>query len=122
MAASLDDILTTQKNGVVAVNALTTALAEFKTIYENFVGKDTSVNITSPTLVSSTSGRVVSVVVTVAGAAGAIYDVASVGSAAASNRLFTIPAVTGVYQLNIPVFNGIVVSPGTGQAVTIVYS
>jgi hypothetical protein len=61
------------------------------------------------------------VIVVVAGSGtGAIYDAAS--ATATSDKLLTIPTTIGVGEANIPVNNGIVVAPGTGQTVAIVYS
>ena len=121
--ASLDDILTTQKNGVVAINSLTTALAAFKTIYESFVGNATLLGASTATLVSQGSGRLVNFTVTVAGSGvGAIYDSATVTDAVAANVLCTTPTALGIVQVNIPFSSGLVIKPGTGQTINVTYS
>lgn len=113
MAASLDDILTTQRNGVIAANNLATT-------YLNVQGVAASNALTTTTLVSSGTGRLASVSVLVAGAAGKIYDAAS--TALTTNQVYAIPAVIGVYVINWPISNGIVVAPGAGQTVSVSYS
>lgn len=72
--ATLDDILTTQKNGVVAVNNLSQALTAFYDKYTYISGQYRSATITTRTEVARGSGRLISMNVVVAGAAGGIYD------------------------------------------------
>ena len=112
--ASLSDILTAAKNIVTALNDLGQA-------YLSVEGSSLSLPITSSTLVQKGQGRVARVYVTTAGsAAGAIYDAATAG--ATTGIVYTIPNTVGIYEVKAPVINGIVVSPGTGQSVTISYS
>lgn len=112
--ASLDDILTATKNIVTALNQLGQT-------YLDVEGTSSYTNITAATLVKSGQGRIARVIVVVAGSGtGAIYDAAS--ATATSDKLLTIPTTIGVGEANIPVNNGIVVAPGTGQTVAIVYS
>jgi len=114
--AGLDDLLTASKNIVTALNnnAQTTLSIQ---------GTKTGVALSSNTAVSSGSGRLVSVVVTIAGSStGSIYDAVSVTQAGTANKIYVIPDAVGVYVLNIPIVNGIVVEPGTGQTVTVCYS
>jgi aspartate/tyrosine/aromatic aminotransferase len=114
MAASLDDILTASKN-------IATALNQLGQTYLTVEGSKSYTNITTATLVQSGQGRIARVIVVVAGSGtGAIYDAAS--ATATSDKLLTIPTTTGIGEANIPVNNGIVVAPGTGQTVAIVYS
>mgnify|MGYP001401593161 CR=1 FL=1 len=114
MAASLDDILTAAKN-------IATALSQLGQTYLNVEGSQSYTNITAPTLVRSGQGRIARVIVVVAGSsAGAVYDASS--ATATNDKLLTIPNTLGVGEANIPVNNGIVVAPGTGQTVAIVYS
>jgi len=127
MSGSLTDILTTSKNVVTAVNQLgqTYLAVQGSKIYKN---------ITAATLVQKGAGRIASVVVVVAGStSGAIYDAISTAAAAASNQIWTIPpGATGTASgdrntgmpvvLNLPVSDGIVVTPGTGMTVVVSYS
>ena len=121
--ANIDDLVTVQKNGVIAINALTAAIAEFRAIYQSYVGTDTFLGISDASLVSDGSGRLVNLIVSVAGSgAGTIHDAASVADADTSNVISIIPTTTGVGQINVPFVNGLVVKPGTGQTVGITYS
>ncbi len=112
--ASLSDILTTTKNIVTALNQLGQT-------YLDVEGTSSYTNITTATLVKSGQGRIARVIVVVAGSGtGAVYDASS--ATATNDKLLTIPTTIGVGEANIPVNNGIVVAPGTGQTVAIVYS
>ena len=112
--ASLSDILTATKNIVTALNQLGQTYLEVE-------GASSYTNITTATLVKSGQGRIARLIVVVAGSAtGAVYDAAA--STDTSNQLLTIPTTVGIGEVNIPVNNGIVVAPGTGQTVAIVYS
>jgi hypothetical protein len=113
MAASLDDILTTQRNGVIAANNIAQT-------YLNVQGIVAANALTTTTLVSAGTGRLASVSVLVAGAVGKIYDAAN--SSLTTNQIYVIPAVVGVYVVNWPIVNGIVVAPGAGQTVSVSYS
>lgn len=112
--ASLGDILTTTKNIVIALNQLGQT-------YLQVEGSKSYTNMTKATLVQLGQGRIARLVVVVAGSEpGAVYDSSSESDK--SNRLFIIPTDIGISEINIPVNNGILVAPGTGQTVTIVYS
>jgi hypothetical protein len=114
--ASLDDLLTASKNIVVALNnnAQTNLTIQ---------GTKSAVSLSANTAVSSGAGRLVNVIVTVAGTgAGSIFDAASIALAGTTNKIYVIPNTIGVYTVNIPIFNGIIVEPGTGQTVTVTYS
>jgi hypothetical protein len=112
--ASPDDMLTAYKNIVTAINGLNQT-------YLNINGTKTAQNVTAATLVKTGFGRVVTVSVIVAGSgAGSIYDT-NVSSSTA-NVIYTIPNTVGITSVNLPVSNGIVVAPGTGQTVAISYS
>lgn len=69
--ATLDDILTTQKNGVVAINALTDSVTIFR---KRITGQYRSLTVSSRTEVARGPGILIAYTVTVAGAAGWIYD------------------------------------------------
>lgn len=118
--ASLDDILTTQKNGVVAVNALNQTTI-------NQIGAVTSVSFTNPTVVFVGSGRVVNCsVISSTGVVGAIYNAtATTGldpATPVTSQLFVIPAETGVFPVNLLFTDGLTVHPGSGNWVNVTYS
>lgn len=112
--ASTSDILTAAKNIVTALNQIGQTIIE---VY----GSTGYPSITAATTVLQGQGRLVRVSVVVAGSAtGAVYD--GTNPASTKNRIYTIPNTVGVYEVNMPVSNGIVVAPGTGQTVSISYS
>jgi hypothetical protein len=86
-------------------------------------GQKTFFNITgSAAVVKSTAGRVAKISVVTAGStAGNLYDAATTGAAGTGNWLAVIPEAVGVYNIDMPVSNGIVVSPGTGMVLAISY-
>lgn len=112
--ASLDDILTAAKNLVTAANNISQT-------YTDVQGAQNLANISTTTLVKSSPGRLATVVVSTAGSAtGNVYDAST--TASATKILYVIPNTIGVYFVNMPANYGIVVSPGTGQVVTVSYS
>lgn len=86
-------------------------------------GRTTKLNITVATVVKPGSGRIATVSVIVAGSTvGTVNDTTTTGAAAVGNQVMAIPiTVTGVYTLNFPMLNGIVVVPGTGQTLSVSY-
>lgn len=113
--ASLDDILTTQKQGVVAINNL-------YHYYINQNGTNSAKEITTTTLVQSGTGQVVRVaVIATSSTTGAVYDSNST-TALTGKKVYTIPATVGIYEVFMPCMNGIVVDPGAGQTISISYS
>ena len=116
MTIGLGDILTTQKNGVVALNNIATSNLRAQ-------GTITSAVVTAPTLIFANGGFLVNFSVTVAGSsAGMIYNSASVAGVSATNALCVVPAVVGVTQIGQVFNSGLVVSPGTGQSINVTYS
>lgn len=116
MPASLDDVLTTQKNGVVGINGVTQILRRAQ-------GTNTSSTVTSQTLVINGRGYLVNFCVVVAGsAAGTINNSSSTAGAAAGNALCSTPATVGMYPCGFVFNNGLVISPGTGQSINVTYS
>jgi hypothetical protein len=112
--ASLSDLLTTAKNIASAINGVAQT-------YINVQGARIRQNMTASTVVSNAAGRLAVVTVTTAGSAvGTIYDSAS--TSITTRPIYTIPNTVGVVFVNLPVIYGIVVAPGTGQAVTVSYS
>jgi hypothetical protein len=116
MPASLDDILTAQKNGVVAINNLSQGTLRG-------LGTQTSATITTATVIYVGAGYLVNFSVVVAGAtAGTISNTGAVSTVAAANALCVIPNTVGVIKLGQVFSTGLVVTPGTGQSVNVTYS
>ena len=116
MSASLTDILTTQKNGVVAVNNLSQATVRG-------LGTQTSVTVTAATLIYTGSGYLVNFSVVIAGsAAGTINNTNAVGSVSAANALCAVPNTVGIVRAGQVFSTGLVVTPGTGQSINVTYS
>jgi hypothetical protein len=114
--ASLDDILTTQKNGVVALNNLSQSTLRG-------LGTQTSATVTSSTLVVNGPGYLVNYSVLVAGSsAGTINNAVSTATAAAGNALCVVPATVGVVKTGQLFTSGLVIVPGTGQSINVTYS
>jgi hypothetical protein len=112
--ASLSDLLTTAKNIASAINgvAQTYVAVQGAKIYQN---------ITADLVVSRKPGRLATISVTTAGTTvGTIYD--SAATTITTRPIYTIPNTVGVVFVNLPVAYGVVVTPGTGQAVTVSYS
>jgi hypothetical protein len=114
--ASLDDILTTQKNGVVALSGIGIALLRSQ-------GTLTSATVSASTLIIAGKGRIVNFSVVVAGSTvGTIYNSATTAAVAAANALCAIPSTVGVFQTGQNFSNGLVVVPGTGQSINVTYA
>lgn len=116
--ASLDDILTTQKNGVVAINGYTNALLRGQGVYTS-----ATVSGTSAVLVVSGRGYLVSWTVVVAGTgSGTIYNYNSATGYAAANALCPTGTTLGIQPAGLVFTNGLVIVPGTGQSINVTYS
>lgn len=114
--ASLDDILTTQKNAVVALNNVFQALNTLNPT-------TTSSTVTSSTFIIAGRGRLISFSVVVAGSAsGLIYNAGTPTGGAAANALVATPTTIGLYNVNMIFTDGLVVTPGTGQSINVTYS
>jgi hypothetical protein len=114
--ASLDDIATIQKNGVIAVNTLNQTL-------QRIYGSNTSTTVSANTLVLTGPGRLVNVSVTVAGSTnGAIHNSSTVAGVSVTNKLATVGNTIGVYPMNLLFTNGLVIVVGTGQELNVTYS
>ena len=112
--ASLSDLLTTAKNIASAINGLAQT-------YVSVQGARIQQNITAATVVSSSAGRVAMISVTTAGSSdGVIYD--ATDTTTTTRPIYSIDNVVGAVFVNLPVVYGIVVVPGTGQAVSVSYS
>lgn len=116
MAASLDDILTAQKNGVQAINSVNNT-------NQSLQGSVNSGEISTTKYFKTQYGWVARISVIVAGSTtGMIYDANSVAGAVTGNRLYVIQNTVGIQSVMLPVNNGIVVTPGTGMILTISYN
>ena len=111
--ASLDDLLTTQKNGVVAINSYVNAV--------NFhAGSINSKELSAGTIIKSSSGWLATVSVIVIGTTqGYLYDAKS---ATSGSRIYAVPNTLGVYQIQVPFATGLYFSPGTGSIISVGYS
>lgn len=110
--ATQDDILTAQKNGVIAINNLGQT-----TFY--LAGQSSTKNISAQTTVANGSGRLVRIIVVDGGSGpGTAYA----GSATAANAIYTIPKDAGVYDIGVQFSVALIVAPGSGQTVCVVYS
>jgi hypothetical protein len=117
-SASLSDILTAAKNLVTALNNAADA-------YLSVNGKSTLENITVPTIVKATPGRVASVSIIVSGSStGYLYDANNLTNTTAP--LWIIPETSQPngepYVVNMPTNTGLICVPGTGQSVTVNWS
>jgi len=83
----------------------------------------TSLAITTQTVVKATPGVLAKLIVLVAGnATGTANDCATTGAVGTSNEIFVIPETVGIYDLNWPCLVGIVITPGTGQTVSVSFA
>lgn len=113
--ASLDDILSAQKNGVVALSNIQQATLRGQ-------GSATSATVTGTTIVLNGRGYLSRFSVTVAGsAAGTINNASSTVTPAADNVLCVVPTTVGVHEAGLVFTNGLTIVPGTGQSVNVTY-
>jgi len=111
---SLVDIQTVSQNIAQALNSITNA-------FTVLLGQSNSAAISATTLVRNGTARLCTVSITTAGSTnGTIYDSNDVASTL--RPIYTIPNTIGIVQVNMPMGYGIVVTPGTGQVVTVSYS
>jgi hypothetical protein len=113
--ASLDDLLTAQKNGVVAINQVATNAFGVQ-------GRKTALEITTDTVIHTGEAWVARLSVIVAGAAGGVYDSNTVAGATTGTQLCVIPATVGIHEVLMPVTKGIVIKPGAGQKVSVSFT
>lgn len=114
--ATLDDVVTVQKNGVIGLNNLSATLSYL-------FGEQTSATVTSSTLVIAGAGRLVSFSVVVPGTVtGYIHNASTTGLATAGNAFVATPTTIGTYQCGQHFSGGLVIAPGTGQSINVTYS
>lgn len=138
MSASLTDILTTQKNGVVAINglrALFQTISDDLTIISGNSGNSYPTTV-SPTITASTttlvvagSGKIFSVSIPVhAGSAQVyIYDSATTGGVSATNLIYaSLPSnaasFTPYQNVLLPYANGLVLKTDAGMNFCVGYT
>jgi hypothetical protein len=116
MTASLGDLLTAQKNGVVAINNVSQANLRSQ-------GTVTSATVTASTVVFNGSGYLVKYTVVVAGSAsGLINNASSTVAPSATNALCATPNTVGIYPVGMVFTNGLTIVPGTGQSINVTYT
>jgi len=114
--ASLDDILTTQKNGVVALSGV--GLANLRG-----QGTVTSATVSADTLVLTGKGYLVRISVIVAGStAGGVYNTNATASAATANQLIVIPNTVGILSAGLVFTTGLVIKVGSGMSLNVTYA
>lgn len=80
-------------------------------------------NITAATVITAAPGTITQLYVVVAGSApGTVNDCATVGAVAVANRIAILPNVVGPVIASWPFNAGLVVTPGTGQTISVAYS
>lgn len=87
-------------------------------------GRSSSLNVSGAAVrIKPGYGRIGVICMTVSGSTpGAVYDAATTGGAVAGNLIAVIPNAGSSIILNFPFFQGLVVSPGTGQVLSISWS
>lgn len=86
-------------------------------------GSQSVLNITAATVVKAAPGTLWRITVTTAGTtAGTASDVLTTGGVAAANLIAEIPNTVGVIELVWPCKTGIVITPGTGQVVSVSFA
>jgi hypothetical protein len=83
-------------------------------------GQNSTLNVAASTVIATTPATgpkrtLFTIVVTTAGAAGAVYDTTTVGAIGAANLIAVVPATVGPVTLNWPCSAGIVYVPGAAQ-------
>jgi hypothetical protein len=149
MAASLDDILTTQKNGVVAINGLNQTLTsingnlpcictnlaaiviQLQGLEANLYPSDVSATIQASTtsLIVAGSGRIFAVSIpTHSGSAQIeVYNSATTGGIAASNLIYkSLPSNAATFTpyetVNLAYTDGIVIKTDAGITCCVAYT
>ena len=83
-------------------------------------GNFSTLNVAASTVIATTPATgpkriLFTIVVTTAGAAGAVYDTTTIGAIGAANLIAVVPATVGPVVLNWPCSAGIVYIPGAAQ-------
>ena len=134
--ASLDDILTTQKNGVIAINNLAGWLKQISADFDLVVDGASFPSTVSATVLASTttqiyvgSGKVFSVSIPVHGGSAQIYlyDSATTGGISASNCIYaSLPSNASTFtpyqDVRLPFTNGLVIKTDAGMNACVGYT
>lgn len=134
--ASLDDILTTQKNGVIAINNLAQWLKQISVDFDLAVDGATYPSTVSATILASTTtqihvgaGKVFSVSIPVhAGSAQIyLYNSATTGGISASNCIYaSLPSNAATFtpyqDVRLPFTNGLVIKTDAGMNACVGYT
>lgn len=120
--ASLDDLLSAQKNGVVALNSI----ANYDGLRTGYFGNNNTKEIAAATtkVIKTSSGWLATISVIAAGSTtGYIYDTNN-ASLLTGNRIYAIPSTLaiGIYQIQIPFATGLTIVTGTGSIVSLTYT
>lgn len=115
MAVDLASILTSLQNVVNAGTALVRATA-------NQSPTDTSGQLAADTLIQTGFVRVLGVSVVAGGAAGGLYDAATITGATTGRQLYVVGTVAGFFPVNMVFPTGLVYKPGAGQKAAIFYT
>jgi len=109
--ASLDDILTTQKNGVQAINAYVNGL-------NRLAGTNSTKKIAASTtqLVKSSAGWLATVSIITTGDIVTFYDTNNTANTTGNEICVVAGTNYGVIQLQLPFATGLVVKTGTPTA------
>lgn len=134
--ASLDDILSTQKNGVIAINNLAGWLSKISGDFDLAIDGANFPSSISPTIAASTtsqiyvgSGKVFSVSIPVHSGSGQmfLYDSATVGGISTANCIFAcLPSnassFTPYQDVRLPFSNGLVLKTDAGVNACVGYT
>lgn len=136
--ATLDDILTTQKNGVVAINNLTQTMQAIDKLYVYFNGDTTSNGFSASGVITNKPGRLVAVNTIIAGTGNSTFynyvttaTTAAVGTGGvggvatityAGTSLFSIGDTVYVAGVAPSGFNGLFTVTGTPATNQITYA
>lgn len=112
--ASTDDVLT-------ALQAIVGGLSEMVSAQSRLVPSTSSGRLAATKVIQTGFVRVTGIDVVVAGAAGALHDVAATADVAASNKIHVVPATLGYAAVNLVFLRGLVYVPGAAQEAAIMY-
>ena len=126
--ASLDDILTTQKNGVIAINGINAKLASiFTNTYPSTISA--TIAASSTVLVYAGAGKMFSVSIPVhAGSSQVyVYDSATTGGIAATNLIYaSLPSNASTFtpyqSVQLPFTRGLVLKTDAGMNLCVGYT
>lgn len=133
--ASLDDILTTQKNGVIAINNLDADIKNLITQI-SLIASHSFPGVVSPTVAASTTQQIyvgeadvfsVSIPIHSGSAQIYIYDSATTAGISSTNLIYaSLPSNAATFtpyqDIRLPVTNGIVLKTDAGMNACVAYT